>query len=130
MLEGTVSFKPNSGEELLITGGQMVYATDGVAGKVTSFSIEEELSGWAEPTQLMFQEILAKAEQEKDAASENEISSLENADEETNYTEHFEKEIAKYENHIKMKTFLTYGLGVVIVGLVVVTIIFVRKRRK
>jgi hypothetical protein len=130
VLEGTVSFKPNSGEELLITGGQMVYATDGVAGKVTSFSIEEELSGWAEPTQLMFQEILAKAEQEKDAASENEISSLENADEETNYTEHFEKEIAKYENHIKMKTFLTYGLGVVIVGLVVVTIIFVRKRRK
>jgi len=35
----------------------------------------------------------------------------ENAGEEADYMELFEKEIAKYENHVKMKSFLTYGLG-------------------
>jgi hypothetical protein len=130
VLEGTVSFKPNNGEELLITDGQMVSATDGVAGEITSFSIEEELSGWTEPTQAMFREILADAGREKKAASGKEISSPENAGEETDYKETLEKEIAKYENHVKMKSFLTYGLGIAIIGLAAAAVIFIRKRRK
>jgi hypothetical protein len=130
VLEGTVSFKPNNGEELLITDGQMVSATDGVAGEITSFSIEEELSGWTEPTQAMFREILADAGREKKAASGDEISSTENAGEEADYTELFEKEIAKYESHVKMKSFLIYGLGIAFIGLIAAAVIFIRKRKK
>lgn len=130
VLEGTVSFKPNNGEELLITDGQMVSATDGVAGEITSFSIEEELSDWDEPTRAMFREILAEAGREKKAASGEEISSPENAGEETDYKETLEKEIAKYESHVKMRSFLTYVLGIAIIGLVAAAVIFIRKRRK
>ena len=108
----------------------MVSATDGVASEITSFSIEEALSDWDEPTQTMFREILAEAGREKKAASGEEISSPENAGEETDYKETFEKEIAKYESHVKMRSFLTYGLGIAIMCLVAVAVIFIRKRKK
>jgi hypothetical protein len=101
-----------------------------VAGEITSFSIEEELSGWTEPTQAMFREILAEAGREKKAASGDEISSTENAGEEADYTELFEKEIAKYESHVKMKSFLIYGLGIAFIGLIAAAVIFIRKRKK
>lgn len=130
VLEGIVSFKPNNGEELLITDGQMVSATDGVAGEITGFSIEEELSDWDQPTQAMFREILAEAGREKKAASRDEISSTENTGEEADYTELFEKEIAKYESHVKMKSFLIYGLGIAFIGLIAAAVIFIRKRKK
>ena len=57
VLEGTVSFKPNNGEELFLTDGQMVAVANGVAGEVMNFSIEEELSGWSESAQEIFRQV-------------------------------------------------------------------------
>lgn len=82
VLEGTVSFKPTNGEEILITEGQMVTATDGVASEVISFSIDDELSSWNEETQTIFRSILNEvttskqneASQEKEASQENDTT--------------------------------------------------------
>ncbi len=68
VLEGTVSFKPTNGEELILTDGQMVSATNGLAGEITKFSINDELSNWSEKTRLIFGQIL----QEAGHVSENE----------------------------------------------------------
>lgn len=64
VLEGTVFFKPNFGEEIVLTDGQMVSVTNGVAGKVMKFSINDALSAWSEETQVIFRRILAEAGQE------------------------------------------------------------------
>lgn len=71
VLEGTVSFKPNNGEELIITDGQMVSAIDGVAGEIAYFSIDDELSEWREETQDTFRAITKESELKSEQEYEN-----------------------------------------------------------
>jgi hypothetical protein len=109
VLEGTVSFKPNNGEELLITDGQMVSATDGVAGEVKNFSIDDELSDWSEETQDVFRAILAEAQQESGQ-------------------EHVNNDISEEQNNNTKNSITVVAIAVLLIAGVLT--IFITKRKK
>ena len=59
VFEGEVEFRPNNGGVVTVSGGQMVSATDGLAGQVQPFNMEEELAKWDPATQQRTRDILA-----------------------------------------------------------------------
>lgn len=73
MLEGTVSFQPNDGESFIITHRQMISASDGVAGEMTNFLIDNEMAIWSEETQDKLRAIFAESGQEPEQKRRNSI---------------------------------------------------------
>jgi len=60
VIEGTVQFTPRNGAPILVGGGEMVSATNGLASPVKRFSISRELTNWNATVGAMTTAILAE----------------------------------------------------------------------
>lgn len=60
VIEGTVEFTPKMGNKVLVTGGQMIMATDAGIGQIEAFDINAEMASWDENTQELTAQILTE----------------------------------------------------------------------
>lgn len=58
VIEGSVQVTPKGGQSVTLSGGQQVTAADGKSGKITEFSVADEMQSWSPGTQQMTAEIL------------------------------------------------------------------------